>query len=421
MRAEVRINGTVAAPAHRLTWAPSAGQIRLLETGAPAFPVSVTLRNQDQSQGGQLVFSETAAGPFRDELSLRVVADDVPVTFYAAGKFGFPSRDDGDAAIEVSDELGEVLGTAAVMVRVRKNADTLTAAERDRFLYAFARLNNQGIGRFREFRNMHTADTSREAHFEVGFLPWHRAYLLDIERELQSIDASVALPYWRFDEPAPNVFNRAFMGVPNPVSGWLEFAPANPLRLWSTDGQPGILRRPDFDPATEAADVLSEEDTLNLGRSYTAFVEMERDPHGDAHTSFSEGFINSIPSAARDPLFFMLHANVDRLWAKWQWFYDRFDVTSVDSYPYLGQADTPAATRVGHNLLDSMWPWNQITGAPRPNTAPGGNFPASPHAAAPGFVPDVGAMIAYQGNTEPGTRLGFDYDDVPYEASAPVA
>ncbi|OWK25570.1 hypothetical protein AJ87_08815 [Rhizobium yanglingense] len=37
--------------------------------------------------------------------------------------------------------------------------------------------------------------------------PWHRAYLLDFERALQGIDAEVSLPYWRFDQASPNVFN----------------------------------------------------------------------------------------------------------------------------------------------------------------------------------------------------------------------
>ena len=99
------------------------------------------------------------------------------------------------------------------MVRVRKNANTLTTGERDRLVAAFAQLNNQGTGRFADFRDMHTAVSSAQAHGAKGFLPWHRAYLLDLERELQNIDPSVSLPYWRFDQPAPNIFTRDFLGV----------------------------------------------------------------------------------------------------------------------------------------------------------------------------------------------------------------
>ena len=62
---------------------------------------------------------------------------------------------------------------------------------------------------------------------------------------------------------------------------------------------------------------LSENETIGLGDAFVDFEEMEGNPHGSAHVSFG-GSISSIPTAAKDPLFFMLHANVDRLWAKWQ-------------------------------------------------------------------------------------------------------
>jgi tyrosinase len=62
-----------------------------------------------------------------------------------------------------------------------------------------------------------------------------------------------------------------------------------------------------------------------------------------------------------------------------------------------------------------MWPWNQVTTRPRPVTAPGGTLAASPTASAPGPMPTVGDMMDYQGVIDPGNRLGFDYDDVPFE------
>jgi tyrosinase len=255
-----------------------------------------------------------------------------------------------------------------------------------------------------------------EAHGRAGFLPWHRAYLLDLERELQLIDPSVTLPYWKFDEPAPNLFTRAFIGDPNRL-GRVRFVPGNPLEFWATDGVAGIERSPFFDTDTSPAFVISEEATLLLGgpqNLYAEFRDMEGDPHGFAHTSFG-GSISQIDTAAKDPLFFLLHVNVDRLWAKWQWLNRRFDTADPATYPFLGSAGGPGATRVGHNLLDTMWPWNQVTGSgspnDRPNTAPGGNFPTSPSGNAPDLTPTVGDMIDYQGVFDVGNRLGFDYDD----------
>jgi tyrosinase len=330
-----------------------------------------------------------------------------------AGEFGRPSIGLGDAAIEARGVGNQgVLATKAVTVRVRKDAQALSAAERDRFLAALATLNGGGSGRFRDFRDMHVQAADLEEHGNVGFLPWHRAYILDLERELQAIDPSVTLPYWRFDRPAPGVFTRQFMGVPN-AAGRVQFSAGHPFGTWRTDGALGINRTPSFLPGAAPAGLRNETDTVKLGgpaptATYANFDAMEIDPHGFAHMSFSLGFIRSKQTAARDPLFFMLHANVDRLWAKWQWVHRRTSAADARAF-------APAApNRIGHRLADTMWPWNGVTGAPRPSTAPGGTLARSPSTTAPGDRPRVRAMIDYQA-VAGGAPLGFAYDDVPFE------
>ena len=114
-----------------------------------------------------------------------------------------------------------------------------------------------------------------------------------------------------------------------------------------------------------------------------------------------------MPTAARDPLFFLLHCNVDRLWAKWQKQNGRFNPAVAASYD-------SAAAPIGHNLPDSMWPWNGITGGTRPPTAPGGALAVSPSVSAPGTQPRVQQALDYQGTLNPATSLGFDYDDVRF-------
>jgi tyrosinase len=338
------------------------------------------------------------------------------VTFFSAGKSGQPSINDRDVSIEVKRGTA-VVTSVPVMVRVRKNANKLTPGERDRFIAAFAKLNNQGLGRFQDFRIVHTDMTSPQAHFRPGFLPWHRAYLLDLERELQLIDPSVALHYWRFDQPAPNVFTLDFMGVADPSTGTLGFSASNPLRFWATDGIPGINRTPRFNTATEAAHdviaVISEAATLAIGgasHTYRAFRGMENNPHGAAHVSFG-GSIHDIDTAAKDPLFFMLHCNVDRLWAKWQKQFSRFNPTVTAAY------DSANALDPGHHLGDTMWPWNGITSAvdpTRPANAPGGTMADSLLVTAPGQMPKVSDLFDLQGRFSAAARLGFDYDDVAF-------
>jgi tyrosinase len=409
MNVDIRIPGADALGRVFLTWTPVAATARLLNPVGTA-PVAVTLRNA--GTGGRVRFATTRTHLGTPTLALNLPIDGTPVRFFVAGEFGRPSSSLGDVVIQARRSgTTTVLGTRRATVRVRKNAQTLSAAERDRFVAAFGTLNGGGAGRFRDFRDMHVSAATAEAHGNVGFLPWHRAYLLDLERELQAIDASVTLPYWRFDQPAPGVFTREFMGVSNAV-GRVEFTSGHPFNTWRTDGALGISRTPQFPTGSAPPGLRDEVQTIALGgtapnATYASFDALENNPHGSAHVRFS-GFISSIPTAARDPLFFLLHANVDRLWAKWQWVHRRTSAAEARAFA----AAVP--DRVGHRLPDAMWPWNGSTAAPRPATAPGGTFAPSRSTAAPGLKPIVRAMIDHQA-VGGGSPLAFAYDDVPFE------
>jgi tyrosinase len=421
MALALTINGGSNAGARFLTWAPSPCVLQITGNTAAQLGGRVRISNRTTAGGGRLVFYLQPTDAPRASLSIQVpTSGSSTVRFFVGGRFGNPSVANGDTSIVIAGATGTpALLVLPVMVRIRKSANALSDGERDRFLAALAQLNNQGAGPFQIFRDMHVTNAQFEAHFDTGFLPWHRAYLLDLERELQAIDPSVALPYWRFDVPAPRLFDPAFVGVSNPA-GAVQLSAANPLQFWVTDGVSGIVRRPEFNtatmpatdttPAPGAGPVLSEAATLALGQAsgsrFVNFTTMEGNPHGRAHVSFG-GLISSIGTAARDPLFFLLHANVDRLWAKWQWMFHRYDTGNAASFS--------AGARVGHRLPDTMWPWNGITTPPRPPTAPGGTLVQSPAAVSPGPTPTVSQLFDYQGVVAPNNRLGFGYDDVPFE------
>jgi tyrosinase len=429
MQVELEIANESQDGKNYLTWAPVRGTVRVSQADDDN-PVHVTLSNSNTAQGGQLEFALTRGQQRAAELPMSLPADGAPVEFYVAGVVGKPSSADGDAAVAVTREgTSTVLTTKAVMVRIRKNANLLSREEGNRFTTALARLNEQGAGLFKDFREMHRQEIAlNQAHGAPGFLSWHRAYLLDLERELQKLDPSVALPYWRFDQPAPNVFSADFMGQSRPgPTGTLAFSPTNLLRQWQTDGGAGIRRVPRFDALTGTAFVSNQATTLTMGGPGAVFDlgvdefgddrggfdSMEGDPHGLAHTSFN-GWIRSPGTAPRDPLFFLLHCNVDRLWALWQWFNDRFDGTQPNTFFYRGSVSSNPATVVGHNLLDTMWPWNNVTGGQRPSNAPRTPFPSVATAAAPSPAPTVGDLIDYQGFLDAALDTGFAYDDVPF-------
>jgi tyrosinase len=405
-RVQIDIPGTLPDGRLFLGWTPVQGTARVVSPLPGPLPlpgtVPVTLRNAGSV--GKLRFALTRTGNGNPTQTLNLPISGAPVPFWVGGDIGSPSRDYGDAAIEVRLGSGTiVVGRRDLMVRVRKNAITLTPSERDRFLGAMGTLNGSGLGRFRDFRAMHTPPADREEHGDCGFLSWHRAYLLDLERELQAIDPRVALPYWRFDQPAPQLFTVDYMGATHP-SGFVQFKPGHPFGSWVTDGTPGVLRTPRFNTANAPPVVFTEATTLGLGTTFFAFKDMEGNPHGQAHVSYS-GFIRSPGTAPRDPLFFLLHCNVDRLWAKWQ-------VKNVRHDPAVAQSFFNG-TRVGHRLNDSMWPWNGSVVPPRPNFAPGGPLAPSPSTSLPGGSPMVRSMLDYQGKVG-GIPLVFDYDDVPF-------
>jgi tyrosinase len=406
MNVELQVNNSVNPGARFLTWAPSPCRIRVTNPAGVTTPtVKIQIAAKSKAGGGTVVFRTGTSGNFAASITVQVPVNGSSVSFFAAGKFGQASVENGDVAIEARTGT-TVAGSVPVMVRIRKSANKLSSGERDRFVAALAQLNNQGLGRFSDFREMHTAVSSPQAHGAPGFLPWHRAYILDFERALQAIDPSVALPYWRFDQPAPNLFTLDFFGASDSL-GTVKFSPTNPLQFWKTDNTPGINRRPFFNTSTAPPGLFTEAQTLQLGNQYKAFRGLEGNPHGSAHVSFG-GVISSIPTAARDPLFFLLHCNVDRLWAKWQRTFKRFDAAQAAAF------DSNASNPVGHNLADTMWPWNGVTGGTRPPTAPGGPMAPSPCVSAPGPQPHVSDCLDYQGSVNALGRMGFDYDDVQF-------
>ncbi|MFF4014428.1 tyrosinase family protein [Streptomyces sp. NPDC001843] len=87
------------------------------------------------------------------------------------------------------------------MAYVRKDAATLTAAEKRRFVSALLEVKRRG--EYDQFVRTHIEYFSpdgeqglRAAHMAPSFLPWHRRFLLEMESALRRVDPSVTIPYW---------------------------------------------------------------------------------------------------------------------------------------------------------------------------------------------------------------------------------
>ncbi|MFD4540653.1 tyrosinase family protein [Streptomyces bauhiniae] len=87
------------------------------------------------------------------------------------------------------------------MAYVRKNAAALSANEKRRFVDALLEVKRRGEydAFVRTHIDYYTADGEkglRAAHMAPSFLPWHRRFLLELERALRRVDSSVTVPYW---------------------------------------------------------------------------------------------------------------------------------------------------------------------------------------------------------------------------------
>jgi len=177
MKVELQINNSTNANARFFGWSPSPCRIRITDpTGATTQTVVVQLSGVSTATGGAVVFRKTAAGANATTLDLSLPINGASVPFFVVGRKA--SISNGDVSIQARAKIANspIVGLLRLMVRIRKNAESLTTAERNRFLAAFAQLNT--TGRFQDFRDMHTFASQPQAHGAKGFLPWHRAYLL---------------------------------------------------------------------------------------------------------------------------------------------------------------------------------------------------------------------------------------------------
>ena len=133
-------------------------------------------------------------------------------------------------------------------------------------------------------------------HGSPHFLSWHRAFLYYFEETLRAAsgDPSLNLPYWNWyaTPTIPSVFT----------------SPANSTNpLWhfrANDTTAGLSQAPFSDGNL-------------LQPPYPGFSsDLEGNPHASVHSELG-GDMGYIDRSARDPIFWLHHCNIDRLWNVW--------------------------------------------------------------------------------------------------------
>lgn len=134
------------------------------------------------------------------------------------------------------------------------------------------------------------------------FLPWHRGYLIAFERELMRIDGTLSIPYWDWDNDQGRMIGiENFLGL-------------------SSGRNPGLRQGepPDPNRAPWFSDLAQTQAFENFTGDYFSFSrELEGRMHNSGHGWVGGDMANTAISP-NDPIFWMHHAQIDRIWAVWQ-------------------------------------------------------------------------------------------------------
>jgi tyrosinase len=274
-------------------------------------------------------------------------------------------------------------------MNVRKSASSLTTAEKRAFVDAVLAVKQKPSrlhptdpqrSRYDDFVQvhldammvmMHQPPAPSWGHQAAAFGPWHRALLVEFEKELQAVNATVTIPYWDWtvdSSPTSSLWKADFLGgtgrrADGKVTDgpFAESAGQWVIRVKDEAQEPDFLRR-EIAAAADAQqlpnataqnrvlaqpvyDVAPWEDSLRdeqNGQEWRAFrIHLEIVLHNLVHRWVGGNMVAM--SSPNDPVFWLHHANCDRLWSLWQ-----------QQHPGPAGYAPPSAGPVGHNLNDPM-------------------------------------------------------------------
>ncbi len=207
------------------------------------------------------------------------------------------------------------------MLRYRRNINCLTSDQLHDLREALAEIYTLPVGAkngFLHIAGLHgNPSPSWCIHGSPGFLTWHRGYMAVYEEALRCVNPDVALPYWNWSSgpttgvpsacASPTYVNRIGDTVSNPLYS----GPISPGAGGGTTSRRSNIDTTTFgDLATGAQNAMSNSD-------FSSFQGQLNGVHGGVHGR-TGGHMSSIATAGFDPIFYLHHANVDRLWANWQ-------------------------------------------------------------------------------------------------------
>ncbi len=159
----------------------------------------------------------------------------------------------------------------------------------------------------------HSSNPADPTEFqETFFCPWHRWYLYYFEQIVRYVlgDDEFSLPYWNY--LSGDVKD---LSIPEPFRD-----SASPLfranrNSWVNAGE----RIDKQNPGSMNLDALGEPGYIDEPNGGIGFCpQLDGNPHGLVHVYVgTRTNMGAVPFAANDPIFYLHHCNIDRLWESW--------------------------------------------------------------------------------------------------------
>ena len=218
----------------------------------------------------------------------------------------------GDAAAAETEEWHPVLDTYAQGVALMRGLDADVSP--DSWLWA---ANTHGIPRGTRSR----PSWDQCAHASRFFLPWHRAYLAWFEDTIRRLTGQDdwGLPYWDYSDPGrpeTRTVPVEFSVKSRTVAGDVV---VNPLFVPGRSTAPLPFADVNVVGALSEVEFVKDVPEVGFGGADRDgfFGAVESLPHNYVHVDIG-ALMESPATAGQDPIFWLHHANVDRLWEVWR-------------------------------------------------------------------------------------------------------
>lgn len=254
---------------------------------------------------------------------------------------------------------GMVTSTAMGAHGIRKNVATIPQAERNRLRDAILELDNRnypdGVSKWKKQDDIHQVT---HVHNGASFVTWHRELCNRLEALLREVDPTVSLHYWDWTTDPRNspdgkggmvnLFSTNFMGSATGNAG----PPMNALFPPTitrnvNNGNPGS-------PAISSdATIIATGASAPRDDQWRLFRLALQNNHNTVH-GYIGGNIGAQHSAFEDPFVYLLHSNLDRIWAMWQRVPGR--EWRLDPNQVYGSEDTDI------RITETLEPWDGGSG-----------------------------------------------------------